>query len=85
MLAKALANLLPDLTPEEQIAATKIHSLAGKVDGEIVNQRPFRSPHHTASRVSIVGGGNRPKPGEISLAHTGYCFLMSSPSTPDQP
>jgi len=75
MLAKALANLLPDLTPQEQIAATKIHSLAGKVDGEIISQRPFRSPHHTASLVSIVGGGNQPKPGEISLAHTGVLFL----------
>ncbi len=75
MLAKALANLLPNLTPEEQIAATKIHSLAGKIDGEIINLRPFRSPHHTASRISIVGGGNQPKPGEISLAHTGVLFL----------
>jgi len=75
MLAKALANLLPDLTPQEQIAATKIHSLAGKIDGEIISQRPFRSPHHTASLVSIVGGGNQPKPGEISLAHTGVLFL----------
>jgi magnesium chelatase family protein len=63
------------LTPEEQIAATKIHSLAGKIDGEIINLRPFRSPHHTASRISIVGGGNQPKPGEISLAHTGVLFL----------
>jgi len=82
MLAKALANLLPDLTPEEQIAATKIHSLAGKVDGEIINQRPFRSPHHTASRVAIVGGGNQPKPGEISLAHTGVLFLDELPEYP---
>ena len=75
MLAKALSNLLPDLSPEEQIAVTKIHSLAGKIDGEIINLRPFRSPHHTASRVSLVGGGNQPKPGEISLAHTGVLFL----------
>ncbi|HZJ34425.1 MAG TPA: YifB family Mg chelatase-like AAA ATPase, partial [Candidatus Angelobacter sp.] len=75
MLAKALSNLLPDLTPQEQIAATKIHSLAGKIDGEIISLRPFRSPHHTASRVSLVGGGNQPKPGEISLAHTGVLFL----------
>ena len=82
MLARALANLLPDLTPEEKIAATKIHSLAGKVEGEIVNDRPFRSPHHTASMVSIVGGGNRPKPGEISLAHTGVLFLDELPEYP---
>lgn len=82
MLAKALANLLPDLTPEEQIAVTKIHSLAGKIDGEIIRQRPFRSPHHTASCVSIVGGGNHPKPGEISLAHTGVLFLDELPEYP---
>lgn len=75
MLAKALSNLLPDLTPDEQIAATKIHSLAGKIDGEVISQRPFRSPHHTASLISIVGGGNQPKPGEISLSHTGVLFL----------
>lgn len=75
MLAKTLANLLPDLSPEEQISATKLHSLAGKIDGEIITHRPFRSPHHTASPVSIVGGGGHPKPGEISLAHTGVLFL----------
>lgn len=82
MLAKTLTNLLPDLSPEEQIAATKIHSLAGKIDGEIIVQRPFRSPHHTASRISIVGGGNQPKPGEISLAHTGVLFLDEMPEYP---
>lgn len=75
MLAKALSNLLPDLSSQEQIEATIIHSLAGKVNGEIVKSRPFRSPHHTASIISIVGGGNYPKPGEISLAHTGVLFL----------
>jgi magnesium chelatase family protein len=84
MLAKTLANLLPDLTIEEQLAATKIHSLAGKIDGEIVTQRPFRSPHHTASLISIVGGGNSPKPGEISLAHTGVLFLDELPEYPRQ-
>ena len=82
MLAKALTNLLLDLKPEEQLAATKIHSLAGKVDGEIISQRPFRSPHHTASLISIVGGGNQPKPGEISLAHTGVLFLDELPEYP---
>jgi len=82
MLARALTNLLPDLKPEEQLAATKIHSLAGKVDGEIISQRPFRSPHHTASLISIVGGGNQPKPGEISLAHTGVLFLDELPEYP---
>lgn len=82
MLAKALANLLPDLTPEEQIAATKIHSLAGNINDEVISQRPFRSPHHTASQVSMVGGGNHPKPGEISLAHTGVLFLDELPEYP---
>ncbi len=79
MLAKALSNLLPDLTIDEQIAATKIHSLAGSIDGEIILQRPFRSPHHTSSQVSMVGGGNHPKPGEISMAHTGVLFLDELP------
>ncbi len=79
MLAKALSNLLPELTKEEQIAATKIHSVAGKITGEIITKRPFRSPHHTASVVSIIGGGGRPKPGEISLAHTGVLFLDEFP------
>jgi magnesium chelatase family protein len=79
MLAKALSNLLPELSKEEQIAATKIHSFAGKITGEIVTKRPFRSPHHTASVVSVIGGGNRPKPGEISLAHTGVLFLDEFP------
>ena len=82
MLAKALTNLLPDLKPDEQLEATKIHSLAGKVDGEIICRRPFRSPHHTASLISIVGGGNQPKPGEISLAHTGVLFLDELPEYP---
>lgn len=82
MLAKTLTGLLPDLTAEEQIAVTKIHSLAGKIDGDIINSRPFRSPHHTASCVSIVGGGNNPKPGEISLAHTGVLFLDEIPEYP---
>lgn len=82
MLARTLVNLLPPLSPEEQIAVTKIHSLGGKVNGEIVTKRPFRSPHHTASLVSLVGGGNHPKPGEISLAHTGVLFLDEMPEYP---
>lgn len=79
MLAKTLLNLLPPLTPEEQIATTKIHSIAGEIDGEVVTTRPFRSPHHTASTVSITGGGSKPKPGEISLAHLGVLFLDEIP------
>jgi magnesium chelatase family protein len=84
MLAKSLVNLLPDLTPDEQIDVTKLHSIAGKVDGEIINNRPFRSPHHTSSLISIVGGGNQPKPGEVSLAHTGVLFLDEMPEYPRQ-
>jgi magnesium chelatase family protein len=79
MLAKALSNLLPTLSTEEKIAVTKIYSFAGKVTGEIVDSRPFRSPHHTASIISIIGGGNNAKPGEISLAHTGVLFLDELP------
>ncbi|MBC7868994.1 YifB family Mg chelatase-like AAA ATPase [Candidatus Saccharibacteria bacterium] len=82
MLAKALVNLLPALSSAEQVATTKLHSLVGEADGEIVSRRAFRSPHHTASRISIVGGGNRPKPGEISLAHMGVLFLDELPEYP---
>lgn len=82
MLARTLVNLLPPLSSEEQIAATKIHSLGGRINGEIVTKRPFRSPHHTASLISLVGGGNHPKPGEISLAHTGVLFLDEMPEYP---
>lgn len=79
MLAKALANLIPELTPDEQIAVTKLHSIAGEIDGEIISQRPFRSPHHTTSPIAVIGGGARPKPGEISLAHLGVLFLDEIP------
>lgn len=82
MLAKVLTGLLPDLKPEEQIAATKIHSLVGNTNGGIITCRPFRSPHHTASRVALVGGGTHPKPGEISLAHHGVLFLDELPEYP---
>ncbi len=82
MLAKALSSLLPELSPSEQIEATKIHSQAGKVKGEVITKRPFRSPHHTASQIAIVGGGNHPKPGEISLAHTGVLFMDEFPEYP---
>lgn len=79
MLAKTLTSLLPPLTPAEQIATTKLHSIAGEVNGEILTTRPFRAPHHTASHISVTGGGNRPKPGEISLAHLGVLFLDEIP------
>ena len=79
MLAKALVNLLPPLSTEEQLAVTKLYSLAGETEGVVAVKRPFRSPHHTASQISITGGGVRPKPGEISLSHTGVLFLDELP------
>lgn len=82
MLAKTIISLMPELTPDEQIAVTKIHSIAGEIDGEIIEERPFRSPHHTTSSVAIIGGGTRPKPGEISLAHLGVLFLDEIPEYP---
>jgi magnesium chelatase family protein len=82
MLAKALANLLPDLSEDEVVSITKIHNLTCDLDGEIIMERPFRSPHHTSSIISIVGGGKQPKPGEISLAHTGVLFLDELPEYP---
>ncbi|NTW61124.1 YifB family Mg chelatase-like AAA ATPase [Candidatus Saccharibacteria bacterium] len=82
MLAKALSGLMPKLTTDEVIAATKIYSIAGLIDGEIIEQRPFRSPHHTSSPISIIGGGSQARPGEISLAHTGVLFLDEMPEYP---
>lgn len=82
MLARAISNLLPELTMEEQVAITKLHSLAGETTEERVCNRPFRAPHHTSSRVSIIGGGANPKPGEISLAHLGVLFLDELPEYP---
>ena len=82
MLAKALLGLLPPLSPSEQIATTKLYSLAGEATEAIVTKRPFRSPHHTASRVALIGGGSKPKPGEISLAHHGVLFLDEIPEYP---
>jgi len=82
MLAKVLKNLLPKLTNSEKIEVTKIHSLSGKINSEIIEERPFRSPHSTSSSISIIGGGNIPKPGEISLAHTGVLFLDELPEYP---
>ena len=82
MLARALVSLLPRPTYDEQIAITKLHSLAGEdVDG-IVSERPFRSPHHTSSTVALIGGGTKPLPGEVSLAHHGVLFLDELPEYP---
>lgn len=80
MLAKRLPSILPPMTLREALETTKIHSVAGKVkEVGLISQRPFRNPHHTASSVSLVGGGSYPQPGEISLAHNGVLFLDELP------
>lgn len=82
MLARCLPSLLPPLTPTEQIAVTKLHSLSGTTLDKAITERPFRAPHHTSSRISLIGGGNPPKPGDISLAHHGVLFLDEIPEYP---
>lgn len=80
MLAKRLPSILPPMTMKEALETTKIHSVAGKIKNTgLLSQRPFRNPHHTASSVSLVGGGSYPQPGEISLAHNGVLFLDELP------
>lgn len=81
MMAKRLPSILPPLSLKESLETTKIHSVAGKLgkDASLISQRPFRSPHHTISQVAMVGGGNYPQPGEISLAHNGILFLDELP------
>jgi len=80
MLAKRLPSILPPMTMKEALETTKIHSVAGKTkEAGLMSQRPFRSPHHTASSVSLVGGGSYPQPGDISLAHNGVLFLDELP------
>jgi len=77
MLARAFSTVLPELTFEESLDITQVHSIAGCLDPSepVLRKRPFRAVHHTASGVAIVGGGNPPRPGEISLAHRGVLFL----------
>lgn len=80
MLAQAALNLLPDLSREELLEVLKINGLVEEVSSDI--SRPFRAPHHTASKVSIIGGGSKAMPGEISLAHNGVLFLDEIPEFP---
>ncbi len=81
MLARRLAGILPPLTLEEALETTMIHSVAGKTENHmpLMTRRPFRSPHHTSSDISLTGGGPVPQPGEISLAHNGILFLDELP------
>ncbi len=84
MLARRLPSILPDLTFEESLEVTKIYSVSGLLshNSPLLIKRPFRSPHHTISTVSLVGGGRNPKPGEVSLAHHGVLFLDEIPEFP---
>ena len=81
MLARRLSSILPDLTYEESLETTTVHSVAGLLHRRsgLVTSRPFRAPHHTGSAAAIVGGGSRPRPGEVSLAHQGVLFLDELP------
>jgi len=81
MLARRLPGILPDMTPQESLEATEVHSVLGLTSQEhpMICQRPFRSPHHTVSPMGLAGGGSTPRPGEISLAHHGVLFLDELP------
>lgn len=79
MLAKAMCGILPKLDHSEVLEVTHLHSLGAGGSDEIIDNRPFRAPHHTASAISLVGGGTKPRPGEASLAHRGVLFLDELP------
>ncbi|MGD9785919.1 MAG: YifB family Mg chelatase-like AAA ATPase [Hyphomicrobiaceae bacterium] len=80
MLAARLPSILPPLAPEEMLEVSMVHSLAGELGGgKLAVERPFRAPHHSASMAALVGGGTRPRPGEVSLAHLGVLFLDELP------
>lgn len=81
LLARALPSIMPQMTRQESLEVTKIYSVAGTLptDSPLISTRPFRTPHHTASDISLVGGGRHPKPGEVTLAHKGVLFLDELP------
>lgn len=83
MIARRIPTILPDLTFEEALEVTKIYSVSGQLKTKgLVRKRPFRAPHHTISRVALVGGGRIPRPGEVSLSHYGVLFLDEMPEFP---
>jgi len=84
LLARSITTILPDMDEEEMLDVTKIYSVAGQLNGQesLISDRPFRSPHHTTSSVALIGGGQYPRPGEISLSHRGILFLDEFPEFP---
>lgn len=75
MMAKRICTIMPPMSQEEIMETTKIYSVAGLLNGSIIRARPFRDPHHTISDIALIGGGQNPRPGEVSLAHNGVLFL----------
>ena len=86
MLARRLPGILPDMTRQEALESTEIHSIMGHTSAKqpLIALRPFRSPHHTVSSTGMAGGGSNPRPGEISLAHNGVLFLDELPEFPKE-
>ena len=82
MLARRLPGILPPMTLDEAVDATRVHSVSGLLGGGLLRTRPFRAPHHNVSAVGLIGGGSNPQPGEVSLAHRGVLFLDELPEYP---
>lgn len=82
MLARSLSGIMPSMTESEILEVTRIYSVSGSLEEKLVNYRPFRGPHHSVSRVGLIGGGSFPLPGEVSLAHRGVLFLDELPEFP---